>query len=95
MPFLSPKSKYVLGALAFTDVAYAPFEKTKVLLKSLVTTPIGKGFRYLNVTFRGKYDLYANIRPVKSNSAVKTRFEMWLWAAVTRCVFSGSRPGES
>ena len=47
----------------------------KVLLKSPITTPVGRGFRSLNVTLRGKYDLYANIRPVKSNDAVKTPFK--------------------
>ena len=57
------------------DAAFASFEKNKVLLKAPITTPIGKGFRSLNVTLRNKYDLYANIRPAKSNSAVKTRFE--------------------
>ena len=36
---------------------------------------MGKGFRSLNVTLRKKYDLYANIRPAKTNSAVKTAFE--------------------
>lgn len=55
--------------------AYASFDRTKVLLKSPITTPIGKGFRSLNVTLRKKYDLYANIRPAKSNTAVKTMFE--------------------
>lgn len=54
--------------------AYASFEKNKILLKAPITTPIGKGFRSLNVTLRKKYDLYANIRPAKSNSAVKTPF---------------------
>lgn len=61
------------GAL-IPDEAYASFDKTKVLLKSPITTPIGKGFRSLNVTLRNKYDLYANIRPAKSNAAVKTPF---------------------
>lgn len=56
------------------DEAFASFEKTKVLLKAPITTPIGKGFRSLNVTLRNKYDLYANIRPAKSNTAVKTPF---------------------
>ena len=54
------------------DAAYASFEKTKVLLKAPITTPVGTGFRSLNVTMRKKYDLYANIRPVKSNPAVET-----------------------
>ncbi len=61
------------GAL-IPDAAFASFEKNKILLKSPITTPIGKGFRSLNVTLREKYDLYANIRPAKSNSAVATPF---------------------
>lgn len=61
------------GAL-IPDDAFASFEKTHLLLKSPITTPIGKGFRSLNVTLRNKYDLYANIRPAKSNTAVKTPF---------------------
>ena len=62
------------GALV-SDEAYASFDKTKVLLKSPITTPVGKGFRSINVTIRNKYDLYANIRPAKSSAALKTRFE--------------------
>lgn len=61
------------GAL-IPDEAYASFERNRVLLKSPITTPIGHGFRSLNVTLRNKYDLYANIRPAKSNIAVKTPF---------------------
>ncbi|MCC8127293.1 MAG: isocitrate/isopropylmalate dehydrogenase family protein [Clostridiales bacterium] len=62
------------GAL-IPDEAFASFEKNKVLLKSPITTPLGTGFRSLNVMMRKKYDLYANIRPAKSNAAVKTPFE--------------------
>ncbi|MCD8082749.1 MAG: isocitrate/isopropylmalate dehydrogenase family protein [Clostridiales bacterium] len=62
------------GALV-PDAAYASFEKTHVLLKTPITTPVGKGFRSLNVMLRKKYDLYANIRPAKSNPAVKTRYQ--------------------
>jgi len=62
------------GAL-IPEPAFASFEATKVLLKSPITTPIGKGFRSLNVTLREKYDLYANIRPAKSNHAVVTPFQ--------------------
>ena len=51
------------------------FQKNKVLLKSPITTPIGKGFRSLNVTLRTKYDLCANIRPAKSNPALDTYFK--------------------
>jgi len=50
------------------------FEKTRVLLKAPITTPVGTGFRSLNVTLRTRYQLYANIRPIKSNTAVKTPY---------------------
>lgn len=66
--------EYLDNGALIPDAAFASFENTKVLLKSPITTPIGKGFRSLNVTMREKYDLYANIRPAKSNAAVKTPF---------------------
>ena len=50
------------GAL-IPEEGFASFEKTHVLLKSPITTPLGTGFRSLNVTLRKKYDLYANMRP--------------------------------
>lgn len=53
----------------------ADFEKTKVLLKSPITTPIGKGFRSVNVQLRERYDLWANIRPAKSNPYLKGRYQ--------------------
>lgn len=54
--------------------AYESFERNRIMLKAPITTPIGKGFRSLNVTLRKRYDLYANIRPAKSNTAVLTPF---------------------
>lgn len=73
--------QFSVGALEYekngnliSDEAYASFDHTKILLKAPITTPIGKGFRSLNVTLRKKYDLYANIRPAKSISAIKTPF---------------------
>lgn len=54
--------------------AFASFEKTKLLLKAPITTPIGCGFRSLNVLLREKYNLFANIRPAKSTPAIKTPF---------------------
>lgn len=67
-------AEYEKNGALIPDAAFASFEKTKILLKSPITTPVGKGFRSLNVTLRNKYDLYANIRPAKSNPAVKTPF---------------------
>lgn len=67
-------AEYEKNGALIPDAAFASFEKTRILLKSPITTPIGKGFRSLNVTLRNKYDLYANIRPAKSNTAVPTPF---------------------
>ena len=53
----------------------ASVRKNKVALKAPVTTPIGKGFRSVNVQLRKDLDLYANLRPCKNLPNVKTRFE--------------------
>jgi isocitrate dehydrogenase (NAD+) len=47
----------------------------KIGLKGPVGTPIGKGFRSVNVTLRKKLDLYAAVRPVRSMPGVKTRYD--------------------
>jgi isocitrate dehydrogenase (NAD+) len=49
--------------------------KNKVALKGPIGTPIGKGFRSVNVSLRQALDLYANVRPVKSLPGVEPRFE--------------------
>ena len=50
-------------------------KENKVALKAPVTTPIGKGFRSVNVQLRKSLDLYANLRPCKNLPNVKTKFE--------------------
>ena len=50
-------------------------KRNKVALKAPVTTPIGKGFRSVNVQLRKDLDLYANLRPCKNLPNVKTRFD--------------------
>ena len=67
-------AEYERNGALIPEESFQSFEKTHLLLKSPITTPIGKGFRTLNVTLRKKYDLYANIRPAKSNAAVPTPF---------------------
>jgi isocitrate dehydrogenase (NAD+) len=47
----------------------------KVAIKGPVTTPVGKGFKSVNVQLRQKLHLYAAVRPVRSMPGVKTRFE--------------------
>lgn len=50
-------------------------KENKVALKAPVTTPIGKGFRSVNVQLRKALDLYANLRPCKNLPNVKTKFD--------------------
>lgn len=47
----------------------------KIALKAPVTTPIGKGFRSVNVALRKELDLYANIRPCKNIDGINTPFK--------------------
>jgi isocitrate dehydrogenase (NAD+) len=47
----------------------------KVALKGPVTTPVGKGFKSVNVQLRQKLNLYAAVRPVRSLDGVKTRYD--------------------
>ena len=56
------------------DSVYKSIEKNKVALKGPITTPIGSGFRSINVALRKKYDLYANIRPIKSLKGLEGRY---------------------
>ena len=48
---------------------------TRVALKGPITTPIGEGFRSVNVTLRQALDLYANLRPARSMKGVETRYD--------------------
>lgn len=50
-------------------------KQNKIALKAPVTTPIGKGFRSVNVQLRKDLDLYANLRPCKNLPGIETRFD--------------------
>ena len=43
--------------------------------KGPITTPVGDGFRSVNVALRKELDLYAQVRPCKTYPGVRTRFE--------------------
>lgn len=57
------------------DRVFKSIEKNKIAIKGPITTPIGHGFRSINVELRKKYDLFANIRPIKSIKNIKTKYE--------------------
>ena len=49
--------------------------ETKVAIKGPITTPVGSGFRSVNVALRKELDLYANLRPAVSIPGVKSCYE--------------------
>jgi isocitrate dehydrogenase (NAD+) len=49
--------------------------RNKVALKGPITTPVGEGFRSVNVTLRQVLGLYANLRPARSIKGLETRYE--------------------
>jgi isocitrate dehydrogenase (NAD+) len=49
--------------------------RNKVAIKGPITTPVGTGFRSVNVALRQTLGLYANLRPVRSIPGLKTRYE--------------------
>ncbi len=57
------------------DETMESIDRTRLAFKGPLTTPIGAGFRSINVALRQKYDLYANVRPAKSWHGVKTRYD--------------------
>ena len=48
---------------------------TRVAIKGPITTPVGSGFRSVNVALRKELDLYANLRPAVSIPGVRSRYE--------------------
>jgi len=49
--------------------------KNKIALKGPLTTPIGKGFRSVNVALRKEFDLYVNQRPAKTFKGVTSHYD--------------------
>lgn len=49
--------------------------KNKIALKGPITTPVGEGFRSVNVALRKEFDLYANLRPAKTYPGTLARFK--------------------
>ncbi len=56
------------------DQAIDSIRKNKVAIKGPIITPVGKGFRSVNVGLRMLLDLYACLRPCKLYKGVKTRY---------------------
>ena len=73
--------RYDAGADSFAKTGeyipqalYDSIERNKVALKGPVTTPVGGGFKSINVTLRKKFDLYTNFRPIRNLPGLDTRY---------------------
>jgi isocitrate dehydrogenase (NAD+) len=53
----------------------ASIRENKVAIKGPITTPIGTGFRSVNVALRFELELYACLRPCKTYPGVRSRFD--------------------
>jgi isocitrate dehydrogenase (NAD+) len=49
--------------------------RNRIAIKGPITTPVGEGFRSVNVTLRQALNLYANLRPARSIRGLETRYE--------------------
>jgi len=63
------------GGNPLPDEVLEAIRETGIALKGPITTPVGVGFRSVNVALRKSLDLYAQVRPCKTYPGVRTRFE--------------------
>jgi isocitrate dehydrogenase (NAD+) len=88
--------RFAAGAEAFEifgeyipTALYESIERNKIALKGPVSTPVGGGFKSINVTLRKKFDLYANFRPVKNLPGLETH-----WPGVDLIIVRENTEGE-
>src|SRR5450755_41143 len=88
--------RFAAGAEAFEIFGeYIPaelsksIERNKVALKGPVTTPIGGGFKSINVTLRKQFDLFANFRPIKNLPGLESK-----WPGVDLIIVRENTEGE-
>ena len=63
------------GGNPLPETTLESIRRNGVALKGPITTPIGEGFRSVNVGLRVLLDLYAQVRPCKTYEGVRTRYE--------------------
>jgi isocitrate dehydrogenase (NAD+) len=63
------------GGNPLPDETLASIRSNGVALKGPITTPVGEGFRSVNVGLRVMLDMYAQVRPCKTYPGVRTRYD--------------------
>ena len=74
--------EYIAGEFAIAEYGtplpehvLESIRRNKIALKGPLTTPVGTGFRSINVALRMKFDLFANIRPARTYKGIVSRFD--------------------
>ena len=73
--FLIGQRAYEKYGVLITEEAIESIKRNKVAIKAPVTTPIGTGFKSVNVQLRLLFDLYVNLRPAKSLPGVPSKYK--------------------
>ncbi len=66
---------YEAGGDELPDATLASIARTRLALKGPLTTPVGTGFKSVNVRLRQHFDLYANVRPCATLPGIPSRFD--------------------
>ena len=77
---------------ALPDATVASIERTRLALKGPLTTPVGTGFRSINVRLRQHFDCYANVRPCETLPNTHGPFEgvdLMLYRENTEGLYAG------
>ncbi len=69
--------------------SYEAIAAHRVVLKGPITTPIGTGFKSVNVSLRQKYGLYANIRPIRSTGSQAPAIDFVIFRENTEDLYAG------
>ncbi len=66
---------YEKGGDLLPEDVLESIKRNKIALKGPLTTPVGTGFRSVNVALRKELDLYANLRPAKTYKGIQSRYD--------------------
>lgn len=73
--FLIGQRAYEKYGVLIPEKAIESIKRNKVAIKAPVTTPIGTGFKSVNVQLRLLFDLYVNLRPAQSIEGVPSKYK--------------------
>ncbi len=72
---IAGNTAYEKYGLLLPEDTIKSIEKNKIVFKGPITTPVGRGFRSINVELRQRFNLYANVRPVKSYEGIDSLYK--------------------